>query len=240
MKNLFPLLLIVMPAGAVAAPEPDFSVRETREAVYDFARCVAKRNHDRAAKVVLEDVGNAEILRRYNRLVSGECLLKATPHTSGTVELRLAGDQFRYALADALVAVDLADVPPRDLTLVAPLKHREINASDYEAPAGKKISRREAEELADAKIEALGYFYLSRFGECVVRTDAVAAKALLMAEPTSPEEDVAFTALGPLLGNCVEAGQQFKASKAMLRGTIAVNYYRLAMAPLVPAPGMNQ
>jgi hypothetical protein len=48
--------------------------------------------------------------------------------------------------------------------------------------------------------------------------------------PNSPEEASQFAAMQQSLGACLPAGQQLKFGKLDLRGTIAVNYYRLAKA----------
>jgi hypothetical protein len=45
----------------------------------------------------------------------------------------------------------------------------------------------------------------------------------------------------PSFAGCLEQGAQFSATKAMMRGTVALAYYRLANAPkVVPAPISQQ
>ena len=72
--------------------------------------------------------------------------------------------------------------------------------------------------------------YLSRFGECVVRVDPAASKALLMTDRGSADERAAFGGLSTALGTCLAEGKTLNFNKASLRGSIAVNYYRLAAA----------
>ena len=75
-----------------------------------------------------------------------------------------------------------------------------------------------------------GFSYLSRYGECVVRADPAGSRALLAAKPETPEEASRFAALRLALATCLPEGHTLEFGKLALRGTIAVNYYRLAKA----------
>jgi hypothetical protein len=75
-----------------------------------------------------------------------------------------------------------------------------------------------------------GAAYLGRYGECAVRLDPAAARTLLLTEPETDAEAAAFNAMGTALGTCVAAGKSVSFGKAALRGSIAANYYRLAVA----------
>jgi hypothetical protein len=56
----------------------------------------------------------------------------------------------------------------------------------------------------------------------------------LLTEPGSDLETRYLEALQPAAGNCIEKGAAISMTKYSLRGTIALNFYRLAMAPRVP------
>jgi hypothetical protein len=64
----------------------------------------------------------------------------------------------------------------------------------------------------------------------VVRIAPQDAKTLLATVPDNVEETVRFKALQPAMGRCLPEGATLKFGRTTLRGTIAVNYYRLAMA----------
>lgn len=235
MKALAVTPLLLAPAVAFAAPKPDFDAKDTRAIAYDYAGCTVKRRHAQAREVILANLDNSAILKRYPALARGECLVDATQKkTSSGVEMRFPGDTIRYGLADALFATDLAAVAPRDLSAAAPLTHARVDESEYEPEPGKKISKRRAEEMEKARSIAVGSAAISRFGECVVRRDSRNSHKLLAAKPTTSEESRAFADLQPAFEACLAAGRTFKTNRTMMRETIAINYYRLAFAPLAP------
>jgi len=78
--------------------------------------------------------------------------------------------------------------------------------------------------------EAKAFNFISRYGECVVRVNPAAVRALLLSRPETDEERTRFTALSTAFGTCLPEGQTLSFGKLPLRGTLAVNYYRLAMA----------
>jgi hypothetical protein len=57
-----------------------------------------------------------------------------------------------------------------------------------------------------------------------------------MTQPASVEEATAFQQLVPEFAACLPSGQKLEFNKATLRGTIAMNFYRLAHAPRTIAP----
>lgn len=78
--------------------------------------------------------------------------------------------------------------------------------------------------------EAQSFWVLGKYGECVVRTNPAAAKALLLTRVETSGEARAFDALRQALGECLPEGKTLAFGKLVLRGTIAVNYYRVAHA----------
>lgn len=222
----------LLSVAASAEPRPDFSIKDTRVVAYDYATCVVKRKAAQAREVILANHGNGVILKKYPGLANESCLVSATSGKAfGDVEMKFSGDFIRYGLADALFAADLATFAPRDFSTVARLEHNVVDESTYQPEPGKKVGKRRAEELERSRAIAVGSAALSRFGECVVRLDGRNSHALLTAKPSTLEETRAFASLQPAFSTCLSDGQTFKTNRMMMRGTIAINYYRLAFAP---------
>ena len=80
---------------------------------------------------------------------------------------------------------------------------------------------------------ANGYVALHAFGECVVRADPAAARALVISQPATEAEHAAFAALAPRLGECLNNGNDVRFTKLVLGNVVAEAMYRLAAA--VPA-----
>ena len=223
----------IAPAGspAVAAPS-DLSTKETRALMHAYARCVVDRRAAKASEALLGNVGNDVILRQYPMLVIGDCLAR---EARANATMSFSGDLYRYALADALVAKELAAQEPPELSAVPRLAHLEPGAEPGETTVtGKKLSKRKLEEARKDHRERVAVAFLSKYGECVVRVDPRGSKALLLAAPDSPEESQRFGALRPALARCMPEGSTLSFGRTTLRGTIAINYYRLAHAAKVP------
>ena len=69
---------------------------------------------------------------------------------------------------------------------------------------------------------------MSAVGECVVRAAPDVSTRLVRSDIASDAESAAVEALKPALSGCLTAGQTFVFSPEMLRGAVALNYYRLA------------
>jgi hypothetical protein len=142
--------------------------------------------------------------------------------------MQFTGDLYRYALADALVATELASSPAPDLSSAARLQHRaDPDVPQPIGPDGKRVSAKKHQAALDAYEQARAYNYLSRYGECIVRTDTGGSRSLLMTTQDSEAEVNAFKHLQLALGTCVPEGQTLRFGRTALRGTIAINYYRL-------------
>ena len=224
--------LLVMAAAALQIP-PEYEGAEltdvqTRKLGYDFGRCVLKAQSNLARRVILENLSTSEIFRKHAGLSDSNCLVDAWPvqHVDG-VQMRMPGDLMRYSLADALVEREYPKGLP-NVTARPPLFHRPVDPVLFQPRPGKKLNQAQIETLARGKATAIKFYYLARFGECVVRSNSAGTHRLVMQKPGSPEERAAFAALQPALNNCLEAGQTFTANYTLLRGTVALNAYRLA------------
>jgi hypothetical protein len=231
-------LLLSLLVGVAGAPGPDnqsvLPPKQVRAVVAGYGECIVKREERRASEAILGNVSNDDLIKRYPQLVRGECV----PMLVGdAISMQFGGDQFRYAIADALVRRQLAQVPPPVLDDVPALTHREPGEAPNADAKGRPLTGRALQEAHRDYQEEQGSAYLSRYGECVVRVDPAAAKALLMTEPESGAEAAQFAAMSTALATCLAEGHTLSFGKVALRGTIAVNYYRLAMAARTAQPG---
>jgi hypothetical protein len=212
--------------------DADYSTRETRALTHAYARCVVRRQPAKASQAIAGNVDNGAILRDYPMLIRPECL---TRQVHQATRMRFGGDLYRYALADALVNRELSARPAPDLDAVPRLDHRDPGAPPQPVDArGRKLSKRKLEAALESYRRDSAFAYLSRYGECVVRADTEGARALLVTAPDSAEEAARFSALRPALARCLPEGETLRSGKAALRGSIAVNYYRLAHAAGMP------
>jgi hypothetical protein len=213
---------------ASAQPQSDMSARDTRLMIRTYGDCVVKRESRRAAEAVVANLGSTDLMRKYPQLIDGTCVPNVP--RGQVVKVRFSGDQYRYALADALVRAELGSQTAPALDAVPRLSHREPPEPTRVTPNGKQLSERKYQEALLDYQERRAFSVLSRYGECVVRANPAAARALLLTEPESADEAAQFAAMQTALGTCVEQGQTISLAKLPLRGTIAVNYYRLARA----------
>lgn len=232
MKSLTKLhlaaLSFAIAGGQPALAKDEYSTKEARELMHAYAKCVAKRQSKKASEALLANADNATIMRNYKMLIVDSCL---TSQVKSSTEMRFSGDLYRYALADAMVNLELAARAAPDLSTVSRLAHREPEAEPQSVTAGgKKLSKRKYEAALKAHREASGFSSLSKYGECVVRLNSQGAKALLLTTPSSSEETTGFQALQPALQTCMPEGQTLRFGRVALRGSIAINYYRLAHA----------
>jgi hypothetical protein len=208
--------------------DADYSTEETRALTHAYARCVVKRQPAKASEAIARNVDNKAILRDYPMLLREECLSRQVHQQT---RIRFGGDLYRYALADALVNRDLAAQPAPLLDSVPRLDHREPGEPPRPIDSrGRKLGKRKLEAANESYRRDAAFAFLSRYGECVVRVDAAGAKGLLVAKPDSADETARFTALRPALAHCLPEGETLRSGRVALRGTIAINYYRLAHA----------
>ncbi len=224
-------LLLALFAQPITTKMPDNAQlvppKQVRALVAGYGDCIVKREPARASAAIVAGLGSNDMLRRYPQLLQQSCV----PGQLGdVVQVTFSDDQYRYAIADALVRRELAAVPPPTLDDVAPLAHGGPTAPPKIDARGRPLAGRALQAATHSYDKQRAANYLWRYGECVVRVDPAAAKALLMTEPASKEENARLSAMGTALGTCLGEGKSLEFGKADLRGTIAVNYYRLAHA----------
>jgi hypothetical protein len=196
--------------------------------MHAYARCVVDRKPAKASEALLANVDQGTIIRRYGMLIIGDCLAReARPG----VRMSFSGDLYHYALAEALVSREFAAHTMPDLSALPRLHHREPGEEPREVnAAGKKLSEKKFAAAKKDHGEAVAFAFLSKYGECVVRLNSGGAKALLLAGADSQDETARFAALRPVLERCMPEGNTIRFGRTALRGSIAINYYRLAHA----------
>lgn len=215
--------------------DADYSTQEIRALTHAYAQCVVKRQPAKASQAILANVDNGTMLRNYSKLVIGECL---ESRITVSTQMRFTGDLYRYALADALVNRELAARPVPALDALPRLDHRDPGAPPQPVDSrGKKLGKRKLEAARLSHGRDVAYAFLSHYGECTVRADTAGAKALLATRPDSTEESARFAALRATFSRCLPEGQTLRFGKVALRGSVAINYYRLAHAARASAGG---
>lgn len=196
-----------------------------------YGECVVKKQPAEAARFVITPrFDRAEMRRILPKLGDSWCLLIASSAFGS--QMSFPGDTMRYTLADALVRREFASASP-SLKDAGPIVQPVLDESEYVPKPGRRAKQSELNELADNRQKRVATIYMAHFGECVVRANSKASYALLMARSATPQESAALSDLKPAFANCLEVGQTFSLNKATLRGTVAMNFYRLAHAPKV-------
>ena len=222
---------------AVAFPNLALADSKTREMeanrriMFNYAKCVVKERHDRASEAILSNVDNGTILRKYSDLIREDCLVNAV---GGGAEMQFGGDLYRYALADALVSADFAKTSDTDFSNRLPLAHTAMPSQSeldkYLASVKSKRKREEAQANFDKQASIA---WLSRFGECVVRQNPIKARMWLLTPTDIAEETSRISDLRSAFNDCLDNGT-VKFNRVIIRGTVALNYYRLAKATVQP------
>lgn len=210
---------ISVAANSTANAPTGLSSEEMRKFAYHYGACAVARHPRGASEAVLRNVDTVTLTTKYSALIDRDCL------PSGS-QIVFPGDFYIYALADALVARELATAPMPELSNLPPLESRSM-------PPFAHLRRKLGYGVAlRATYDAEVFGALSEYGECVVRKSPANARALLMTEPEAAAEAPAFEALSPALLACTPEGKTVKLTKSSLRGTIALTYYRLVQSAL--------
>lgn len=198
-------------APADAAKEKAEAEAMGRKVLGEFAECVVQAHKPLARKYVLTPADQRMSDDEFRKVAGARCLgfLRG--------KLRMRPQQYRAALAERLVAVELKGRGPIDPAAKPALVWA------MPKPSGRTdAERQEAAALATAEI------YVGQLGECVVRANPAGAQALLATPIGDASELPAFRALGPAIPACVPKGETLKLNRATLREAIAISYYRLA------------
>lgn len=238
MRCFAALIALCVAGGTQAKPTDLFAPRyidtpnrlkETREITARFGQCAVRRHRAGATEFVLELSLTAERRKILVEEVSdGYCFAYAA--FDGVLSAAFPGDTMRYTLADALVRLEFPTSAVASFSHAPRLAHRFWDPSLYQPNAVNRVGKRNLEGQARNLAEAKMATFMSGFGECVVRSDPVGSHGLLMTKVTSAEETAQINRLRPALAGCIPKQMELPLTKASIRGSIALNYYRLAMA----------
>jgi hypothetical protein len=198
-------------APADAAKEKAEAEAMGRKVLADYAECVVQAQPSLARKYVLTPVGERMPEDEFRKVMGPRCLgfLRG--------KLRMRYQQYRAALAERLITVELKGRGPID-----PAAKPALIWTEPKAPTRDDETTREGYSMAVAEM------YMGKLGECIVRANPGAAQALLATKISDAAELTAFRALSPAIPACVPTGETLKLNRATLREAIAISYYRLA------------
>jgi hypothetical protein len=208
--------------------------KETREIQAKFGECAVKKNPASARRMVLDvNLSDPAWTRTFERVADRHCLVGKIP-AHNWVRMTFPLDTMRYLLADALVRREFHSAVPPSIANAAPLEQPTFGQPRFQFHVSKYKVGRSDQQRASQEVR-LGLIFVTQFGECVARAHPGKSHALLMTQPASVEEGTVFQQLTPEFAACLPSGQKLEFNKATLRGTIAMNFYRLAHAPRVTA-----
>jgi hypothetical protein len=227
MKRYVMIFVAMAVSTAAFAVKADDQALE-RKVLADFGKCVVKLDPLSAKKAVLSDLDASEIYRDYKKLMDARCL----PSTVGRgIRLQMDDLSLKAAIAQALINRDLTSQPSSDFSLVAPLSHRQpYPLKTVDDKTGQALSEKSVKSQQEAIARKALAVTVSRFGECVVRTDSAGARNVVLTAVGTPEEMAAIKGMAPALSNCIVKGENVAFTRLSIRNTLAVNYYRLANA----------
>ena len=213
-----------------ATPLFDLSSPHSRGVMAEFAECMA-RSYNRDARLLVAIDDASALTPEQRKSFRPECLFKTKASA-----LRGGHALYRYALAEALIRRDYRKTLPPDPALAAPITHP-ILAADAPMPSTWAASGSSADQWSAFRDRGRAYSVVSAFGDCVVRAAPAKSWALLQTKVTSAAEKAAMAGLSAEMGSCVPAGTKIELSPNNIRGTIALNYYRLSQAPRAASGG---
>ena len=205
-----------------------------RKITFDYAACVVREHHASASEAILATASNEAILGHFPQIIDSDCL---TSTAGDDVDMRFPDDSYRFALADALVNVDFVSKGEASFADRLPLAQPVVVSQEAQAELiAKTKSGRKRKDLQEEFTKSRILGWIARYGECVVRQDPVNARYWLLTRPDTPEETSRIKAMQPAFGLCLGSGTM-KFNRITMRGTVAINYYRLAMATVVSGAG---
>jgi hypothetical protein len=172
-----------------------------RTVIDRFGECALKRDNAHALEVIQTPVDDPNYKKLLGQLASTGCL--------DIGELTIPDLIFRGSIFAALYKRDFKHSQD-DLRTVPKVDY----LSGYKLP------------LSHDATNALAFAYL---GDCVVRSDADAARDLIRYEPEAPSSKRAMTRIAAKLSACVDKGQTIAFSRDMISAGVAEGLYRLTV-----------
>ena len=219
--------------AAAAWSGEDMSKADSRLVMRDFANCMAG-HHSNDARAYLALDPSRPLTAEQAQLLRSDCMPMVSPapipvilgaHTP-TIAIKGSRENYRFALAEALLLRTYRRSAPAIAPEAPPLSHPALVVGspmpvDWHWDASEwfnHIKRSQQDALASA------------FGECVVRASPELSWTLLKTDVGSSAEAQAFEPLKPVLATCLGQTGGMAHGKFGIRGSIALNFYRLTMA----------
>lgn len=230
-------------AKTTSLPEgSDIKQPELKKLVREYARCLVAKRADVASDAILSNTPAYFLRKQFGLLFDSDCMSSATrvlKASDGAVSVVFSSESLPYALADALINARFAADGPANFDNRLPLAHRPLpDRAVFDAELVKTKDKRRRDALEKGFRDSFGAAWLSRFGECAVRKQPEKARLWLLTLPDGPEEVSRVSDFASAFAPCLpaEAGP-VRFSRMTMRGTVAINYYRLAMATPQPSAG---
>ena len=212
LSSLAALILAASAPVAAAASKPsDRDDDLVRRVLTGYAKCLVNSDRPRLRSMLLGDP-NSGAFEHWRKGLRGECMIVSNE----VVYVNPDNTTLRFALADEmlrgsrhlLTAPDVAAVPP----LLQPIASARPNVRSKQGPA------------YDPR-----FAMLARFGECIVRADPAGAWALLQSRADTDAETATIQSLVKNGAACA-GGSPMHIDTLSFRGSVAINYFRIAMS----------
>lgn len=204
---------LVISAGAGwSAPAKAAEQSEERKLLYRYAGCLLESDTRNIRRFLVGDP-NDPAMNKWRKGFGGDCLMPKHADSNRLAYINPDGATLRLVLADVMMTRKLPAMAA-NLSVVPPLLQPAM------PPASAKGGAVEIQKW---------FAWVSDLGECAVRANPEAAAAVLRTTPESKEELAAMQAAVGSAGECVKGGV-LEIDPISLRGTIALNYLRLADA----------
>lgn len=200
----------------------------SRQVASQFGECVVKKHRWQAVQW-LESRTSEQRAKLQPQIFDADCLDKEVEARDASIELTLPGEIAKFAIAEPLARDAIEGIDPAALSKAPRLTYLAPDPAVF-SPKGKKPTAKQIADAEKSRQEATLDLAFEVYGECVVRQNPFAARQLLTSPVSSSAEANAFGALMPSFSGCLPKNQQFTATRAMLRGTVALAYYRLSKA----------
>ncbi len=222
---------VTLPVHAAEAPSP----AQIRKFLADYGECIAKREPELARKAILVGANFNRESPEGKRLKQRECmdednLRNTVSGFQGRLRMRLDDDTYRGVIAEALVVKGSRLLDAAGVRAIPLLTYDETRPLRVQYPDGKpipegKLARQRAAIARKAEAVQMG-----KLGECVVRNAPENSRSVLSSALETPAELQSINALGPILGQCIKAGETVSLDRMSVRGALAIAYYRLSQA----------
>lgn len=241
-KVISALALVALTLPCVCAAAMGLGDDEEKQLYTDaYASCMVDINHQRAAEIILKDVSDQAFITKYQDIFIDKALNEVFEcpqmHMRYQAEWLMNEDLLRFALAEARVRADLKLDRSTNFSDRAPLSHYEMEPKVTLARRLQLTESKRQPLLDKAYDQKRALFWLAYYGECVVRRDPANSRDLLLSKSGTTAEDSAIHSISPSLSACLPDGQKLSFTRQILKGTMAVNYYRLAMAKPMASAG---